>query len=223
MSCIAELRLSADWGGFFGLNLGCDCGFGSEYFPVAAFLQAGVDNADLGFLFDDERRAALGARLGHGHERRREIAIGIARAAVKDAWTAAATFSGAAAADEFAFMTLRTFDAQGDGARVFALGIAGAADELAEAAVFFDEAVAAERALFVEKFIGLHGFASALDEAARGLAIGISGAGEERSETARLDDHFFAAVVAILDFCFAGSGIGNSGREILNKIAVRIA
>ena len=77
--------------------------------------------------------------------------------------------------------------------------------------MFFDEAVAAERALFVEQFIGLHGFARALDKAAGGLAIRIGGASQKRPEPARLDDHFFAAVVAILDFYFARAASGKLG------------
>src|SRR5580704_724676 len=215
-----ELRLGADWSGFFRLNLRRR-GFGSELLPVAAFFQAGVDCADLCFLLDDERRAALGARFGEGHVRRREIAIGIARAAVEDAGTAATAFSGAAAADEFALHALGTLDAHGDRARVFALRIAGAADEFAEAAVFFDQAVAAERALFIEQLVRLVRYASALDQAPRGLAVRIALASQENTETAALDGHFLAAIVAILDFGFARVR-GKLGREVLNEIAIGI-
>ncbi len=182
-----------------------------------------MHEANFGFLFYDERRATLGAWLGNGHERRREIAIRIARAAVEDTRTAAASSSGTAAPNEFALNTLRTFDAHGDGARVFALGISGAADKFAEAAVLFDEAVAAKRALFVEQLVGLHGFASTLDKTASGLAIRICRASQKRSEPAGLDDHFFAAVVAILDFYFTRSSVWQSWGQILNEIAVGIA
>src|ERR1700730_13770761 len=79
-------------------------GLGSENFKVAAFLQTGAHGSDLALLFHDERGAALGARFGDGHVRSCEITIGIARAAVKHAWAAASAFSGATAANEFAFV-----------------------------------------------------------------------------------------------------------------------
>src|SRR5580700_3740818 len=157
-----ELRLCANRSGFFRLNLRRR-GFGSKLLPVAAFFQAGTDGANLGSLFNDKWRATLGARLGQGHVWRREIAIGIARAAVEDARTAATAFSGAAAADEFAILALGTLDAHGDRARVLALRIAGAADEFAETAVLFDQTIAAERALFIEQLIRLMRHASACD------------------------------------------------------------
>src|ERR1700741_4917703 len=103
--------------GFFWLGLRFR--FGSKLFPVAALFQASSHGADFGFFLDDEWSAAFGARLGDGHVRRGEIAIGITRTAVEDARTAAAT--SAAATDEFAFVALGTFDAHGDRARVFAL------------------------------------------------------------------------------------------------------
>src|SRR5262245_31704728 len=73
-----------------------------QLFPVAAFLDAGADLADLRILLDDELRAALGARLGDRHVGRGEVAIGIPRAAVENARAAAAT--SAAAADKFPFV-----------------------------------------------------------------------------------------------------------------------
>src|SRR6267143_2965058 len=129
--------------------------FGDQFFPVATFLEAGVNGADLGTLLDDERRAALRAGLRDGHVRGGEIAIRVARAAVENARASAATLAGAATPDELAFIALRAFDAHGDGPRVLALRIAGAADEFAEAAVFFHETVAAKRALFLHWLVGL--------------------------------------------------------------------
>src|ERR1700674_2279318 len=129
--------------------------FGDQLFPVATFLEAGVNGADLGALLDDERRPALWTRLRNGHVRRRKIAIRIARAAVENARASATALASAAPADEFAFIALRALDAHGDWPRVLALRIAGAADELAEAAMLFHEAVAAKRALFLQRLVGL--------------------------------------------------------------------
>src|SRR5450631_3153955 len=129
--------------------------FGSENFPVATFLEASAHRADLGALLHDERRAALGARFGDGHVRRGEIAIRITRTAVENARTAASTFSCAAAAHKFALVALGTLDAHGDRPRVFALGITGAADKFAEASVLFYQPGIAQRALFVQRLVGL--------------------------------------------------------------------
>src|SRR5216684_9330679 len=219
--CYGNLRLRADRSdGFFRLRWHRVCHHG---LPVAAFLQATAHRANLGFLFDDERRAALRTRLRERHVRRGEIAIRVARAAVENARAPATALAGAAAAHELTFIALRAFDAQGDGARVFALGIAGATDELAEAPVLFYQAVAAQRALFLERLVGLVGDARSCDQAPRGFAIGIPGAGEKRAKAAALDGHFLAAVVAILGFAFAVGIVAELRRHILNEIAVRIA
>src|SRR5215469_6715612 len=53
-----------------------------QLFPISSFFYARPHRADLRFLFHDKRRTALRARLRNGHERRREIAIGVPRAAV---------------------------------------------------------------------------------------------------------------------------------------------
>src|SRR6267378_7754806 len=171
--------------------------FGDQLFPVATFLETGVNGADLGALLDDEWRAALRAGLRDGHVRGGEIAIRIARAAVENARASATALAGAAPADEFAFIALRAFNAHGDWPRVLALRIAGAADELAEAAVFFHEAVAAKSALFVQRLIGLVRDARTLHQPACSLAIGVTHASEERAEAAALDGHFLAAIVTI--------------------------
>src|SRR6266481_3505467 len=142
-SKITGLFLRCSWSGlcrhghrsFFRLRLRLS--FGNQLLPIAAFLEAGVDGADLGPLLDDERRAALRARLGDGHVRGSEIAIRITGTTVENTRASAAAFAGAAAADEFPFVALRAFDAHGDRPRVLALRIAGASDELAEAAVHF--------------------------------------------------------------------------------------
>src|ERR1700730_9980248 len=63
--------------------------------PVATLFQTTAHDADLGFLFHNERRAALRARLVQRHVRRGEIAIRITRAAVENAWTSASALAGA--------------------------------------------------------------------------------------------------------------------------------
>ena len=153
-------------------------------------------------LFDDEGRVALRARLGDGHVRSGEIAIGVARATVENARAAAATFSGAAALHKFAITALRAFDAHGDGASVFALGIVGTADEVAVAAVFFDEVNFAAKLGTFRRVAssGWQGDAGAFDKAAGGFAIGVAGAGQENAEAAALDGHFLAAIVAVFNF-----------------------
>src|SRR5437879_7654337 len=97
------------------------------------------------------------------------MAIRVTGAAVEDARASTAAFARAAASHEFAFVALRAFDAHGDRPRVLALWIAGAADKLAEAAVFFHQPVTAERAFFIERLIWLMRDARALDETARSL------------------------------------------------------
>src|SRR5216684_9188747 len=140
-----NLWLRAYWSrGFFRLRRHWVCYHG---LPVAAFFQATPHRADLGLLLHDERRAALRARLGQRHMRRREIAVGIARAAVENVCTSSTALAGAAAPHKFALIALRAFDAHGDRPRVLALRISGATDELAKAPVLLHQAVAAERTL----------------------------------------------------------------------------
>ena len=95
-----------------------------------------MEETNLGFLFDDERRAALGTRFGKRLKRRGEIAIWIARAAKENAWATAA--ANAAAFHKFAFIALRALNPQRDRAHVLALWIPGAADELAKSSMFFE-------------------------------------------------------------------------------------
>src|SRR5271170_3009268 len=190
------------YGGFFRLRNHYGLFLWGKLLPVATFLDAGVDSADLRFLFHDERSPALRAWLSDRHIRRGETAIGIARAAVEDAETSAAAFAHAAALHEFAFVALRAFDAHGDRARIFALWVAGAANELTEAAVLFHQAVAVERTLLIERFIRLVRNTCAGDKAARGFAIGIASTSEKRAKPATLQGHFLAAVLAIFDLVF---------------------
>src|SRR5712664_3915107 len=167
--------------------------FRDQFFPVATFLETGVNGADFGALLDDERRPALWTRLGDGHVRRRKSAIRIARAAVKNARASTAT-----------------------------LACTAAADELDEAAVFFHETVAAERALFVQRLIGLVRDARALNQTAGGPAIRVTRASEERAEAAALNGHLLAAIVAIFGFGFAAGFFRKFRRKVLNEIAVGI-
>src|SRR5438445_145568 len=197
--------------------------FRHNLLPITPFVEAGVHGADLGAFFDDERRATLRARLGNGHVRRGEIAIRITGATIEDARAASAALTGAAAAHEFTFIAFWTFDAQGDRARVLAFRVAGAADEFAEAAVFFHQPIAAERAFFIERLIRLMCDARALDEAARGPAVREAGAGEKGAEAATLDGHLLAAIVAIFGFGFAAGLFGSLRRKVLDEIAIGIA
>ena len=99
-------------------------------------------------------------------------------------------------------MAFRAFDAQGDRPRVLAFRITRAADEFAEAAVFFHQPAFACRTLFIQRLIRLPRDARAFHQPPRGLTIRISRAGEEHAEAAALDGHFLAAIVAIFDFVF---------------------
>src|SRR5215469_1959306 len=121
--------------------------FVDQFLPVAAFLYARPDLADLGIFLNDEVRAALGTRFGDGHVGCREIAIGIARAAIEDARAAAP--ADASAAHKFALLALGAFNAEGNRPRVLTFWIPGAADEFAVAAVLFDQPFAAGRTLLV--------------------------------------------------------------------------
>src|SRR6266702_441843 len=142
---------------------------------------------------------------------------------LRQARTSPATFASTAAAHEFALIAFRTFDPQGDRARVLALRIAGAANEFAVPAVLFHQAFAAERALFIERFVGLARLARAFHEAARGLAIRVARAGQERTEAPALDGHLPAAVLAVFDGVFALHFFAAKFRgKILNEIAIRV-
>src|SRR6266852_5335387 len=155
--------------------------------------------------------------------RRREIAVGIARAAVENARTPPPALACAAPPHEFAFIAFRAFDAHGDRPRVLALRISGAADELAKAPVLLHQSVAAEGALFIQQFVRLVSDARARHQPPRGLAIGIPGACEESAKSSALDGHFLAAVVAILGLAFAASVVAEFRRHILDEVAIRIA
>src|SRR5229473_2086030 len=217
-----KLRLCAN--GRHGLfRLGLRLNFGDKPLPVAAFFQAGVYCADLAAFLDDERCSALRARLGDGHVRRSEIAIRITRAAVEHARPATAAFARAPAAHEFSFVAFRAFDAHGDWARVLALRVSRAADEFAEAAVFFHQPVTAECAFLIKRLIRLMRDARTLNQAPRGLAVRVSGTGQEGAEAPPLDGHLLAAIVAILGLGFATGLLGSLRRKVLNKIAFGIA
>src|SRR5215475_11497691 len=75
------LRLGSNGSGFERLCLRLR--LGGQLLPIAAFLDAGMNGADLGFLFDDKRSATLRAGLVYRHIRCCEIAIRIARATVE--------------------------------------------------------------------------------------------------------------------------------------------
>src|SRR2546430_814745 len=197
--------------------------FGNKQLPIAALFEAGAHGAGLGALFDYERRAALRAPFGDGHVGRGEVAIRVTGTAVEHSWAATASFTGAAAADEFTFVAFRAFDAHGDRARVLAFRIARAPDKFAEAAAFLHEIFAAQRTQLGERLIGLVRNARALDEAARGLAVRVTGTGKERAEAPALDGHLLAAIVAILGFGFTAGLFGKFRREVLNEVAFGIA
>src|SRR5438045_2537562 len=124
-------------------------------FPVATLLYASPHHPNFGLLLHDKRRAAFRARLRERHMRRGEVTIGIPRATVENSRSSTATLSGASATHKFAFIALRAFDAHGDGPRVLAFRVAGASDELTEAAVFLDQAVRALRALLIQWLVRL--------------------------------------------------------------------
>src|SRR5258708_19538239 len=104
--------------------------------------------------------------------RRREIAVGIPRAAVENARTPPPALACAAPPHKFALIAFRAFDAHGDRPRVLALRISGAADELAKAPVLFHQSVAAERTLFIQQLVRLVSHARARHQPPRGLATG---------------------------------------------------
>src|SRR5216683_6300097 len=151
--------------------------------------------------------------------RRREIAVGIPRAAVENARTPPPALACAAPPHKFALIAFRAFDAHGDRPRVLALGISGAADELAKAPVLLHQTVAAQRALFLEWLVGLVRDARSRHQPPGGFAIGIPGAREESAKSSALDGHFLAAVVAILGFAFAVGIVAEFRRHILDEIA----
>src|SRR5579864_1324927 len=123
---------------FDGLGRACFDGLSNRAFalrdlPIAAFPGARTKCAVLGTFEHDKGRAAFRTWFGKRLVRRREIAIGITAATIKNSATPASL--GRAAADEFAFAAFGTFDSESDGPRVFAFRIFRAADEFAEAAV----------------------------------------------------------------------------------------
>lgn len=63
-----SLQFRDDWR-LFGLWRARRLFFRRQLFPIAPFLNAGVDRADLGLLFHDEWGAALRAWLGKRHIR----------------------------------------------------------------------------------------------------------------------------------------------------------
>src|SRR5437899_3567289 len=114
---------------------------------------------------------------------RGEIAIGISRATIENAWTPASTLACAPAPHKFAFNALRALDSHCDRARVLALRISGAAYELAEAPAFLYQVVATFLAFFFERLVRLESNARALHHASRGLAVGIAGASQEGAKS----------------------------------------
>src|SRR5258708_4847776 len=168
--------------------------------------------ADLGALFNNERRAALWARLGNRHEWRGEIAIRITRAAIENTRTAPAPFASAAAAHEFAFGALRAFNAHGDRPRVLALPIAGGDDEFAKSAVLFHKMIAAQRAGFGERLSGLARDAGGMAHPPSSLTVGVTLAGGESADHPPVDHLFLAAFVEIPVFRLTASVFGNRGQ-----------
>src|SRR5204862_5374510 len=84
-----------------------------------------------------------------------------------------------------------------DLSRRLAVGIAGAREELAEAAALDDHRLAAVLARFVLRLVDV-GVGLALLELARVRAVWIAAARHERTELADLDHHSLAAAVADL-------------------------
>src|SRR6266853_3372234 len=152
----------------------------------------------------------------------RVIAIRISRAPVENARTSAPALARAAPPHEFAFIAVRAFDAHGDRPSVLALRIAGATDKLAEAPALLDQVVAAERAFFFERLVGLMRNARSLHQPPRGFAIRVTGASHECAKAPALDGHFLAAVFAILGLAFTAI-VCQLRRHILDEIAIRIA
>ena len=106
----------------------------------------------------------------------------------------------------------------------FALRVAGAADELAVAALAAHELRTALGALLVERLVRLAGLARTVDQAARGLALRVAGAGQERPKAAALDGHLFAAIVAVFSGRFALDFLGaHFRRKVTDIVALGVA
>src|SRR5688572_321896 len=165
-------------------------------------------------LLRQERPVALRARLENGLVPQREVTLRIVRAAVEHLAAPGLAHHDVAA-------VLGTDDAGRFELDVLALGVAGARRELAEAAGFDDEVLAAVRALLVEDLVRLRGADALLgrDDLPRRLALGIARAGEEHAEAPALDHHLAAAVLARL-VEFLGRRFG--GLELLRVVAVGI-
>src|ERR1700682_3392558 len=76
--------------------------FRGEYFPVAAFLQAGAGGTGPGALLYDEGCGGVVSRYRNSHVRCRKLAFWVGGAAVENPRPPAPAFSRAAAANEFA-------------------------------------------------------------------------------------------------------------------------
>src|SRR6185437_4748337 len=127
--------------------------FRRGHFPIALFVDARAEITLLGPLFDNKRRAAFRARLGNRFVRRREIALGIAAAAIKNSPGTASL--GSAAPHKLAFITFRAFDSQRDRTRVLALRIILAANKIAEAPGAANQLPTVLRTLFADRNVGL--------------------------------------------------------------------
>src|SRR6266849_1680059 len=155
--------------------------------------------------------------------RRREIAIGIPRAAVENARTPPPALACAAPPHEFTLIAFRAFDAHGDRPRVLTLRISGATDELAKAPVLLHQSVATQRTLFLEQLVRLVCDARSRHQPPRGLAIGIACACQKCAKSSALNRHFLAAIVAVLGFAFPVGFVAEFRSHVLNEIAIRIA
>jgi hypothetical protein len=154
----------------------CRRWLGRGNLPIAVFPDAGTEAALLGALLDDERRTALRARFVDGFVRRCEIAIGVAAAAKENASPPAPL--GRSSADEFSLVALRAFDAHRNRARILALWIILAADEIAKAALATQQfAFGAGRALFSDGDIGRFGLLRTANQTACGFAVRITRTG----------------------------------------------
>src|ERR1700743_2053565 len=160
-------------------------------------------------------------RVRERHVRRRKVAVWIARAAIKHAWTSPPALAHAAAFHKFAVMALRALDPHRDRARVLALRIAGTADKRTEASMLLDQVVAAKLALLFQRFVRLESDARTFDEPPRRLAIRVAAARQECSEATALHQHFLAAIFAI--FSLTLGVVVEFRRHVLNKVAIRIA
>ena len=175
---------SPGFGGGLGGGFGGGLGLGRSF-----AVGADQEGSFLGHFLQQVGAAAFGAgfgdRLGGGGE----VALGILVAAVEE--VAAAGFL----LDDLAGFAGGALDADQVLLDVFALGVAGAGDELAEASVAQQEIASAVGTFFVERGVGLllHRV-----EAAGGFALGIAGAGHEGAEASALEDHGLAAVFAEL-------------------------